>query len=115
MIAQNMLKTIGMALNKASTPPEEAMPDFSIYEGNYESRPWGGEVAIRQWGKQLVVIDLPTEDLAESMIKLEHDSNHTFIRLTEDEERREPWVFELGDDGNTTRIFRHSIYLNRIE
>lgn len=77
MIAQNMLKTIGIAMKKASTPPEEAMPDLSIYEGNYESRPWGGEVAIRQWGKQLVVIDLPTEDLAESMIKLEHDSNHT--------------------------------------
>jgi hypothetical protein len=26
-----------------------------------------------------------------------------------------PWVFEMGDDGNTARIFRHSIYLNRIE
>jgi hypothetical protein len=55
------------------------------------------------------VIDLPTEDLAEAMIKLEHDSDHTFIRLTEDDERREPWTFELDDDGNTARIFRHSI------
>ena len=81
----------------------------------YESRPWGGEVAIRQWGKQLVVIDLPTEDLAEAMIKLEHDSNHTFIRLTKDDDRREPWTFEMDEDGNTARILRHSSYLNRIE
>jgi CubicO group peptidase (beta-lactamase class C family) len=115
MIAQNILKTIGTAMKEASSPSEEAMPDLSMYEGNYETRPWGGEVAVRQWGNQLVVIDLPTEDLAEAMIKLEHDSNHTFIRLTEDDERREPWTFELDDDGNTARIFRHSIYLNRIE
>lgn len=50
-----------------------------------------------------------------TVIKLEYDGNHTFIRLTKDDDRREPWTFEMDDDGNAARIFRHSIYLNRIE
>ena len=86
-----------------------------MYEGNYEARPWGGEVAVRQWSGQLVLIAIPSDDLDEAMTKLEHASGHTFVRLTDDEERREPWVFEMGDDGKAARIFRHSIYLNRIE
>ena len=91
------------------------MPDFSVYEGNFEMLPWGGEVAIRQWGDQLVVIDIPSDDLGEAMTKLKHDSGHTFVRLTDDDEPREPWVFELADDGKAKRVLRHSIYLNRIE
>ncbi len=61
------------------------------------------------------LIALPTDDLGEAMIKLQHESGHTFIRLTDDNEPREPWVFEIGDDGRAGRILRHSIYLNRIE
>ena len=114
-VAQNMLKTIGAALQKAGSPLDEEVPDLSMYEGNYNSSPWGGEVAIRQWGKQLVAIDLPTEDLAKSMRRLEHDQNHTFTRLTDDDERREPWTFEIDDKGKSVRISRHSSQLNRIE
>jgi len=113
-ITRNIFKTILPALKKASTPAEEKMPDFSMYAGNYESRPWGGEVAIRQWGDHLVLIDLPSDDLSEAMIKLKHDSEHTFVRLTDNDEPREPWIFEIGDDGKATRIFKHSIYLTRI-
>jgi hypothetical protein len=111
----NILKTIEPAFEAAATPPEEASPDFSMYEGNYERRPWGGEVAIRQWGDQLVVINIPRDDLEEAMIRLEHDGDHTFTRLTDNGDRREPWVFEPGSGGNTERIYRHSSYLNRIE
>lgn len=116
-LAVNILKVIGPAIEEAQTPPEDEMPDFSIYEGNYESRPWGGEVAIRQWGDQLVLIDIPRvrEDLEEAMIRLEHDEADTFIRLTDDDEPREPWVFELDDDGHAYRVKRHSIYLTRID
>ena len=113
--AMNILKTIEPALEAAATPAEEESPDFSMYEGNYESRPWGGEVAIRQWGDQLVVIDIPRDDLEEAMIKLEHDGDHTFTRLTDNGDRREPWVFEPGSGGKTERIYRHSSYLNRID
>ena len=114
-MAMNILQTLSPALKKASTPPEDERPDFSMYEGNYESRPRGGEVAVRQWGDQLVLIDIPRDDLDEAMIKLEYDGDHTFTRLTDSEDRREPWVFEVGSDGKTERIFRHSIYLNRID
>jgi CubicO group peptidase (beta-lactamase class C family) len=110
-----ILQTISAAVKKANTPPEEEIRDFSIYEGNYESRPWGGEVAVRQWGDQLVLIDIPRDDLDESIIKLEYDGDHTFTRLTDDDDRREPWVFEVGPSGKAERIFRHSVYLNRID
>jgi CubicO group peptidase (beta-lactamase class C family) len=114
-LTRNISKTVSTALKDAKTPPEYAMPDFSMYEGNYESRPWGGEVAVRQWGENLVVIDIPGDELKEAIIKLEHDGDNTFTRLTDSGDRREPWVFELGSDGRTARISRHSGYLSRIE
>jgi len=114
-VAQNMLKTISAALKEAKTPSEDTVPDFSMYEGNYEARPWGGELAIRQWGTQLVAIEIPSDDLNEAMTKLEHDNDHTFVRLTDDDEPREPWVFEMADDGRAKRIIQHSGYWKRIE
>jgi CubicO group peptidase (beta-lactamase class C family) len=114
-LAVNILKIIGPAIKSAATPAEEAIPDFSMYEGNYESRPWGGEVAIRQWGDELVVIDIPSSDLKEAMIKLEHDGDHVFTRLTDAGDRREPWIFNLGDDGRTESIKRHGSILHRID
>jgi hypothetical protein len=113
--ATNILKLMDWALEEAETPAKEKAPDFSMYEGNYESRPWGGEVAVRQWGDQLVAIDIPGDDLREAMIKLEYDGDNTFTRLTDDDDRREPWVFEIGTEGKAARIHRHSIYLKRIE
>ncbi len=114
-VAQSVLKTISPALKEAKTPSEDAMPDFSMYEGNYEVRPWGGELAIRQWGNQLVAIAIPSDDLDEAMTRLEHDDGHTFVRLTDDGEPREPWVFEMADDGRAKRILQHSGYWKRIE
>lgn len=114
-IAMNMLKTIGPALKKGATPSEDEIPDFSMYEGNFNTWSSGGETAIRQWGDQLVVIRIPRDDLSDAMIKLEYDGDHTFTRLTESDDRREPWVFEIGPDGRADRVFRHSFYLQRIE
>ena len=114
-MAVNILKVIGPALKKAATPSEDELPDLSMYEGNYESRPWGGEVAIRQWGDQLALIDIPRNNLEEAITRLEHDSGHTFYRLDDDEERRESWVFEPGDDGQAARVKTHSGYQTRIE
>ena len=114
--AVNILKTLGPALKKASSDDDgEEMPDFSRYEGNYESRPWGGEVAVRQWGDKLVIIDLPSNLLKDAMIRLEHDDDDQFTRLTDDDERREPWLFEFDGDGPAVRIRRHSSLLTRIE
>ncbi len=62
-----------------------------------------------------MAIDIPSDDLGDAMTKLEHDSGHAFVRLSDDDEAREAWVFEMADDGKAQRIFFHSIYLNRIE
>jgi CubicO group peptidase (beta-lactamase class C family) len=114
-IAVNILKMIGPVLKKAGTPSKDEMPDFSMYEGNYESRPWGGEIAVRQWGKQLVALYIPSTDLNEAMIRLKHDGENKFTRMTDDDDSREPWVFELGDDGKAVRIIRHSSIRTRVE
>jgi CubicO group peptidase (beta-lactamase class C family) len=114
-LSDGALKVISGAVAEAGTPPEGDMPDYSMYEGNFVAPPWGGETAIRQWGDQLVAVRLPSDDLSEAMVKLEHSEGDTFLRLSDDGETREPWVFELGEDGKAARIFRHSIYLERIE
>jgi hypothetical protein len=114
-MAMNVLGSISGALGAAGSPPEEETPDLSAYEGNYDVRPWGGEVAIRQWGDELVAINIPSDDLKEASIKLKHDDGDTFLRLTDDGETREPWVFEMDESGKAQRIFRHSIYFNRID
>jgi CubicO group peptidase (beta-lactamase class C family) len=113
-IAVNILKVFGAALKEASEPQEGEMPDFSMYEGNYEQRPWGGEVAVRQWGDKLVIIDIPSNNLQEAIGKLEYDGDHTFTRLDDDDERRNPWVFEMGEDGEVTQIRSHSSIMRRI-
>lgn len=114
-IAVNILGAISSALEKAGKPDEKEIPDFSMYEGNYESRPWGGEVAVRQWADQLAVIDIPGNDLDEAIVRLKHDSGNTFIRLTDEDDTREPWVFEIGDDGKASKIVRHSGFMSRIQ
>jgi len=114
-VAQNVLKTIRPALKKAATPSTREEQDFSMYEGNFDSWPWGGEVAIRQWGESLVAITIPSDDLSEAMTKLRHVSGHEFVRLTDDDEPREAWVFEMGDGNRAERILQHSSYSNRIE
>jgi CubicO group peptidase (beta-lactamase class C family) len=113
-LSTNILKTVGAALKKAESPAEEKLPDYSRYEGNYDSKPWGGEAAVRQWGDKLVVIRLPSDDLKDGSTRLQHVSEHTFVRLTDDDEPREEWTFEIGADGAAERIRRHSIYLRRI-
>lgn len=114
-MAVNALKILGPAIEKAQEPAEDEIPDLSAYEGNYESRPWGGEAAIRQWGEQLVVLDLPSDELKDAIIRLEYDGDHTFTRLTDDDERREAWVFDMDTDGRAVSIKRHGSILSRIE
>ena len=115
LLASNVLKVMVKAMAAAKTPVEEQLPDYSRYEGNFESPPWGGETAIRQWGDQLVAISLPSDDLERAVTKLKHREGDIFVRLTEDGEEREPWVFEMGGDGRVQQVKRHSSYLRRID
>ncbi len=114
-IAINAMREIRTALQQSSSPSEDEIPDLSIYEGNYEARPWGGEIAVRQRGEQLIAINIPGPDLNQAVTKLEHDEGNVFTRLTDDGERRESWVFEIGADGRAERFQRHSGYRYRID
>lgn len=126
-LASGVLKTLAPALEKAAeadgaddaksgaaeeTEDGETAPDWSAYEGNYRTYPWGGERAVRQWGDQLVMIGLPADELRP--IRLEHVEAHTFVRLTEDGERREKVTFEMGDDGRAARVVVHGNPSTRI-
>jgi len=113
--AVQALRLMTAAVREADSPPEMAAPDYSMYEGNYTVLPWGGEIAVRQWGDELVKIDIPSDDLGDAISKLRHDGEHRFLRLTDDDEPREPWTFELGDDGKARRVYVHSIYYERID
>ncbi len=113
-IAENILNLIKESTENDSAKNKEDLPNFLMFEGNYESRPWGGEIAIRQWGDKLIAINIPSYDLKESITFLEYDGNNTFTRLTDSGERREPWAFELDKNGKAKRILSHSTYMNLI-
>lgn len=110
----NMLKVIKPAIDAAHEPPEDEIPDYSIYEGNYEFPPWGGEIAVRQNGEHLVVIDLPSDDLTDAMTLLKHRGGNVFVRLTDKGEERDPWEFHMGPDGTPEKIVAHSHEMHRI-
>jgi hypothetical protein len=69
---------------------------------------------VRQWGKNLVIFHLPSDDLVEAMTRLRPVEGDRFVRLTKEDEPREPWVFQDFEDGRATRISVHSIFWNRI-
>ena len=116
-VSRSVLKVMSAALKVATTPSEEAMPDFSMYEGNYHAlySGYGGEQAIRQWGDQLVSIIMPSDDLADAMTRLEPDGGHKFLSVKKNEELQDSWVFEMGDDGKAARIFQDDTYWYRID
>jgi CubicO group peptidase (beta-lactamase class C family) len=114
VITKGMFGIIGGALLKTDVPPKESPPDFSIYEGNYELKPWGGEMAIRQWGDHLALIGLPTDDPSEEITKLKHVADHEFVKLTKEDEPRESVVFQIGLDGTAISFTQHSMIIKRI-
>lgn len=115
IVSKNMLNVIAPALAKATTPSNDDMPDYSMYEGNFEDPPWGGETAIRQWGKQLVAIRIPSDNLTNSITKLEHKEGNVFWRITNDGEKRETWHFDLDQNGKTQRVTFHNFHMDRVE
>lgn len=113
-LANFALKTLVPAVRSAATPAEDKPADLSMYEGNFDAVPWGGEVAIRQWGDHLVLLDMGIDEFGGELTRLKPLGDHRFVRLTKDDEHRESWVFELGEEGRATRVRRHSLYLNRV-
>ncbi len=101
---------------KALKATDSATPTDTIlnkYAGSYDLA-WGGELAVFQWEDGLAMLYLPSDDPVDGIIKLKHIDGHTFRRVRDDDELGEEIVFEVGADGNVTRLIRHSNYSDRI-
>ena len=114
-----MLETIGKAVKRASAKntnknkskqenAEKEAPGkvaLGSYSGDYGGTVWGGETLIRAWGDQLAVVRIPSDEL--KIAKLKHVEADTFVRLTDDGEEREPWIFQSDDDGEIVSLKIH--------
>jgi len=108
-VAQGIFKLMGPAIAAANTSAEDDLADFSMYEGVYDSQPWGSESVVVQQGDKLLVKGLPSRDPTESLRKLKHHHGHEFRRIRDDADTPgETWKFEVDDDGVVTGVTRHS-------
>ena len=112
-ITISLLKTVAEALQKVGEPVEEPPVDFAPFEGNYGTRIWGGEVALRAWGPHLVGVELPSDEI-DDLVRLKHVSGDAFVRVTDDGEEREPWRFQRDPEGNVVGVKRHSNVYERL-
>ena len=112
-ITTNMLKIIGGALEKIEAEAKEPPLPLAPFEGNYGSRIWGGEIALRAWADRLVGVSLPADQIGD-LLRLKHVEDDTFVRVTDDGDERERWVFQRGDDGAVNGLLRHSNVLERL-
>ena len=88
-----------------------------MYEGNFNAAEsgYGGEMAIRQWGDQLVSIRIPSDDLSSAMTRLEQVNGHKFLSVQENEKPRSTWIFDVAVDGKASRFFQEDVYWHRTD
>ncbi|MEM9408322.1 MAG: serine hydrolase [Acidobacteriota bacterium] len=113
-LTNGLISVLSQAL-KASGSPTEPAKDLSDFEVTFTSSPWGGEMAVRQWGDQLVAIELPTMNPGDLTVKLRHVEGDRFVRLTDSGQEREPWLFERDADGRVVRLVVHGNVNERVE
>ena len=82
------------------------------YTGRYD-RPLGGETHVFVLDGRLVTLSVPTENPA-GLTKLEQVGEHTFRRVRADGQQAEAVIFEVGPDGEVTRMIRNSNYSIRV-
>ena len=116
LITTSLIKVVGSALRSLDKPVEAPVDmDLSVYEGNYSTNVWGGEIAVRVSGNELSAILLgnPRAPLGEIQ-KLKYLQANTFVRM-EANEPREFWHFELDESGQAYQFKRHQGLYSRIE
>lgn len=86
------------------TPPD---PMLEKYVGRYD-RPLGGETHVLIVDGKLATVSLPTSN--PNLTKLEHVEGNTFRRVRDDGELAEAIIFEVGPDGEVTRMVRNTNY-----
>jgi CubicO group peptidase (beta-lactamase class C family) len=101
---------------KETQKPEKAaeVPVLEEYEGYYHMLPWQPEVYLSSWNNQLVMVSLPSDNPAESMIKLKYVEKDLFRKVRDDDELGESYEFIRGEDGAIKKFKRHNNYFTRI-
>ncbi len=90
---------------------EEPDPALQKYVGRYD-RPLGGETHVLIVDGKLATVSFPTTN--PRLTKFEHVGEHTFRRIRDDGELGQTTSFELGADGEVTRMVRNRNYSIRV-
>lgn len=96
----------------ASTDDDDV--ELDIYVGAYDQYPWGGERQVIRWKGSLAMVNFPTADPMEDLVRLKHIEGHTFQRIRSDESLGEELTFEVDSRGEVVRLWQHGNYDPRI-
>ena len=95
-------------------PGNEKAPKLDEYTGYYSMLPWQHEIYMASWNNKLLMLNLPADNPAESMLELKYISKDLFRRVRGDGEPGEAFEFERDKNGKIYRIKRHNNYFQRI-
>lgn len=91
-------------------------PDLKQYTGGYHAQPMHSELKVLSWGRNLAIVDYPSENPLENMALLTHVEDDTFRCIRRDQTLGEEVTFERDDKtGKVTRMWRHSNFLTKIK
>ena len=115
MYIQGMHSLLEKYKNDAKKSGEvDEVPGLDEYEGYYHMLPWQSEVYLASWHGKLVLLSLPNEDPAESMVELKYVEKDLFRRIRTDEKLGETFEFIRDEDGTIEKFKRHNNYFTRI-
>ena len=115
-LGNEIFSVVAPEIEKAQKGPGEAKileMDIEKFIGRYD-RPLGGETHVLILDGELVTISFPTDSPKNSLTRLKRITENTFKRIRSDGELAEPIFFEIGLDGEVTRMIRNSNYSVRV-
>ncbi len=111
------VRGIHSILEKVKTMDEvdTSEKDLKDYVGYYSTQPWWSEQYVTTWAGNLVSIDLPTDEPAESMTFFKHLEGDIFQRIRKNGEPGETLTFIRGTTGEITHCESHGNYWQKID
>ena len=93
---------------------KEQVLDLEQYTGFYNLNPWNSEYYVAKWGRGLVLLYLPTENLKYSMYHYQHVEGDTFQLLENGELSKEKIQFIREKNGKVVKIKNGGNYHSRV-
>ena len=94
---------------------EENKRSLQDYVGYYSQQPWWSEVYVGSWNDKLVILDLPTDNPADSMTFFNYIEGDTFRRIRDDDELGETVTFERDKNGKIINYKVHGYYSHKMK